>query len=100
VPSAIGAELCRGYDPITLDLRLDGAPIDGAELAEMLHLHSVHTPIVVVSAYLDEPTQARLRSSGITHILKKPFCRRDLSKSVDRAARCVSSGDLPEGNSV
>lgn len=83
LPSAVGAGLSGDYTVITLDLSMP--EVSGQEIAAMLRVCGIGTPIVVISANLDGGTVARLRNLGIRHYLEKPFKIPDLLATVEAA---------------
>ncbi len=85
--SAIGAGLTDDYSLITLDLRLGNGTADGEAVAQMLKDHGITTPVLVVSAYLDDDARARMRSMGVQHFLEKPFTVTDFLNSTRRATK-------------
>ena len=85
LPASIGASLTDDYALITLDLRMPGADWEGEQVAEMLRLCSVATPVLVISGYLDEALLERLRELGVAHFLDKPFTTPDLLQAVEAA---------------
>ena len=85
--SSIGASLTGDYDVITLDLGMPG--IDGTQVARMLQLSSVVTPVLVISGLLEKATRTHLQELGVQHFLPKPSHIGDLLEAVERA---VSAG--------
>ena len=83
LPASIGASLTGDYSLITLDLRMPG--MGGVEVAELLKMSNIITPVLVISGYLDEPMVAALRDLGIEHYLDKPFTIPDLLQAVEDA---------------
>ena len=83
LPSAVGAGLSRDYTVITLDLSMPD--ISGQEIATMLKVCGVSTPVLVVSGNLNDETVAKLRQLGIRHFLHKPFTIPNLLAAVQDA---------------
>ena len=81
--TTIGKALSVHYDLITLDLNMPG--IDGGEVAELFQFREVKTPVIVISAYLDEATLEHLREAGVQHFLEKPFEASALLKVIGDA---------------
>lgn len=78
----IGKALSESYDLITLDLKMPA--IDGTEVAQLFQSKRLKTPVLVISAHLDETTIEKLRSVGIRHFLSKPFKASELLKAVEK----------------
>jgi DNA-binding response OmpR family regulator len=72
----------RRYDVITLDLHLPS--LDGVSLAEALMEEGPNrgTPVVVISAYLDDDTVSALKACGIEHFFSKPFDAKELVGTI------------------
>ena len=70
------------FDLITLDLGLP--EIDGFEVARLLS-DSTDTPVLVVSAAINEEVVKRLKELGLQHFLAKPFGVSDLLVSAEKA---------------
>ena len=81
--ASIDASLTGDFHLITLDLKMPG--MDGIELAELLKMSNVITPVLVISGHLDESMMAALRELGIEHFLDKPFTIPDLLQAVENA---------------
>lgn len=79
----IGKALSKSYDLITLDLKMPG--IDGTEIAQLFQQKGLKTTVLVISAYLDQPTGEQLRNAGIRHFLSKPFKASELIEAVEKA---------------
>ena len=70
------------FDLITLDLGLP--EIDGFEVAKLLS-DSTDTPILVVSAAINDDVVKQLGQLGISHCLAKPFGVADLLAAAEKA---------------
>lgn len=81
--TSVGRALSEDYDLITLDLNMPG--IDGGDVAELFQHEKLDTPVLVISAYLDQPTIEKLREKGIRHFLSKPFKISELLEAVEKA---------------
>lgn len=84
VDEAIGY-LARGFNPHVLltDLHMPGA--DGFAMIEQMRRYYSDIPVLVVTAYYDEPGVAdRLASAGAT-LLRKPIDPRTLVRAVAEA---------------
>jgi CheY-like chemotaxis protein len=66
------AMLTKGrIDLIFLDISMP--EITGDQLLEFIRKKGFQTPVVVVSAHVDEEVEKRMRASGISGIIQKPF---------------------------
>jgi signal transduction histidine kinase len=85
----LGIDLAREHDPclILLDLNLPDLP--GEEVLRRLKAdpQTTHTPVVVISADASAGQLERLRASGATNYLSKPFDVERLLAIVDESAR-------------
>lgn len=71
VPSVEKAkEIVRGVDLILLDLRMVSG--DGDILLEWMAAEKIHTPVAVVTGYVDNDTYKRLSRFTVATILQKP----------------------------
>ena len=80
--SMVTAATSGGFDLITLDLGLP--EIDGLEVAKLLS-DSAETPVLVVSALIDDDVLSRLEQVGLQHYLAKPFGVTDLLVAAEKA---------------
>lgn len=72
---ALGALDSDGFDGIISDLRLPRKT--GVELLQTVRDRGLSTPVILMSAFADEQSQAAARRLGALAILVKPFdCRR------------------------
>jgi len=89
VESASGVDdaLCaihrRSFDLIVCDFRMPGKT--GLELLAELHERGPQIPVLMVSAYADDATEATITRLGAAGFLRKPFRRQELIDSVARA---------------
>ena len=60
--------------------------LNGTEIIEAFRKHA-DTPVVVISAYLDEVKVEQLKQMGVRHFLEKPFTLSELRKVVSAALR-------------
>jgi DNA-binding response OmpR family regulator len=75
---ALGALDGNGFDGIISDLLLPNK--NGVELLQTLRERGLTTPVILMSAFVDEKAQAAARRFGALALLVKPFdCRRLLS---------------------
>jgi FixJ family two-component response regulator len=56
--------------------------IDGLELVRRLRGLGIHTPIVLITGYVDEDFSAKARSAGVRQVLKKPHLAENLAVAV------------------
>lgn len=71
VPSVAKAkDIVRGVDLILLDLRLVSG--DGDLLLEWMVAEKIHTPVAVVTGFVDDDTYKRLSRFTVATILQKP----------------------------
>jgi FixJ family two-component response regulator len=69
------------YDCLVIDYKMSG--IDGLELVRRLRGLGIHTPIVVITGFIDGDFSEKARSAGVRQVLKKP----DLAESLPVAVR-------------
>ncbi|HEY7297913.1 MAG TPA: response regulator [Xanthobacteraceae bacterium] len=67
---------------LVLDIHLDG--MSGIELAESLKACNSGTPIVFVTAAIDEETRQRATKAGCVAYLSKPFSAKLLIAAIDK----------------
>ncbi len=60
--------------------------LDGTEIIEPFRKHA-DTPVILISAYLDDAEVEQLKQVGIRHFLQKPFTLSELRKVVNAALR-------------
>ena len=77
-----GLELFRKkhFDIVFTDFKMP--EMSGCDLAEKIKLINKNTPVVLVTAWTMDYTEAELRSRGIDFIVNKPFRDEDLQKIV------------------
>jgi CheY-like chemotaxis protein len=77
-----GLELFRQkhFDIVFTDFKMP--EMSGCDLAEKIKLINKNTPVVLVTAWTMDHTDADLRRRGIDFIVKKPFRDEDLQKIV------------------
>ena len=80
--SKVGAAISGEFDLITLDLGLP--EIDGLEVAKLLS-DSTDTPVLVVSAAINDDVVKQLEQVGLQHYLAKPFGVTDLLVAAEKA---------------
>ncbi len=59
--------------------------MSGPELAEQLYAIRPGLPFILVTAFNDSGTEARLREFGVTEIVQKPFLIESLSRALNNA---------------
>ena len=87
VPSALEALNVQPYDMLVCDYRMPGRT--GLELLSELRQARRAMPVVMVSAFADDDTEAAAKRLGAGVLLRKPFRRQQL---VDEARRCLRPG--------
>jgi two-component system, LuxR family, response regulator FixJ len=97
-PFASAEEFLDRYDPsltgcALVDFRLGG--MDGLQLQDRLRAMSSTLPVVLISAYADEPMAVRAMKSGAVAVIEKPYRNDDLAdavrKAMDRSTRARQS---------
>jgi len=68
---------------LVLDLHMPG--MNGAELEEHLRAQGNDIPVIVITAYKEDPLITRARAAGAARVLTKPFNDADLLESIERA---------------
>jgi len=78
------SRLTKGrIDLIFLDISMP--EITGDQLLEFIRKKGFQTPVVVISAHVDEAVEARLRAAGVSGILEKPFEVSDVIDLMEEA---------------
>ncbi len=54
--------------------------ITGDQLLDFIRKKGFTTPVVFISAHIDEEAEARMRAAGISGVLEKPF---EVSDAID-----------------
>ena len=80
----------KAYDPgsdgcLVLDLHMPG--MNGVELQQELVARGVELPVIVITAYKDDPLTIRARQVGAKTVLYKPFKQDVLLRSIESALR-------------
>ena len=88
---AIQKTLTLQPDVVLMDIRLQGA-MDGVEAAQQI-LTSADTPIVFMTAYVDEETRQRVSATSPWGYLHKPFTAQQVQSTLSK----VLSGEPPDG---
>ncbi len=71
-------------DCIVSDVQMPG--MTGVELKEALKARGSNTPLILVSAFADDPaTRTRAEQAGVTCLLRKPFTADQLIACLERA---------------
>jgi two-component system response regulator FixJ len=78
----------EAYEPVgdgclVLDLHMPG--MNGVELQRELAARGVRIPVIVITAYKDDPLTARAQEAGAVTVLYKPFKRDILLRSIESA---------------
>ena len=71
------------YDAVLLDIRMPG--MEGTDLLPLIKKIRPDLPVIVVSAYSDDPHQAYCRSLGAFEVLGKPSSPELILDAVNRA---------------
>lgn len=59
------------YDVVFTDIRMPG--MDGLQLAEEVHARRAWTPVVIVTGFGDDESEARAKAAGVSAFLHKPL---------------------------
>jgi two-component system response regulator FixJ len=86
----LGSGARHDADCLVVDYKMPG--IDGLELVRRLRNLGIHTPIVVITGYIDDDFSAKARSAGVRQVLKKPHLAENLTVAVRDA---ISHGSSP-----
>ncbi len=78
---------------VLCDVKMPGQ--DGLWLADRLHVHWLHTPVVMVTAIDDLETIRESRDSGVVDYVTKPINAEQLRNIVRRAATTATAGIAP-----
>ncbi len=78
----------EAYDPgsdgcLVLDLHMPG--MNGVELQQELTARGMRIPVIVITAYKDDPLTVRAQEAGALTVLYKPFKRDVLLRSIESA---------------
>ena len=78
----------EAYDPgsdgcLVLDLHMPG--MNGVELQKELVARGVRIPVIVITAYKDDPLTVHAQEAGAVTVLYKPFKRDVLLRSIESA---------------
>ncbi|HWI82680.1 response regulator [Ramlibacter sp.] len=71
------------YDLVFTDLRMPG--MDGLEVAERVKAQQPWMPVVIVTGYGSQPTEARARELGVAEFLNKPLSPEMIEDSAAKA---------------
>lgn len=75
----------HGFDAILSDIRMPG--LDGVELFQRVRATNPDLPVVLMTAFTDEPQVRRALDNGVFTILAKPFDVEAALRTLQRAAR-------------
>jgi FixJ family two-component response regulator len=67
---------------LILDVQMPG--MTGWELLAALEVAGRMLPVIIITAYYEEPTPERLRQAGIVAYLSKPFDEQSLLEALQR----------------
>jgi len=90
VGHASAEEFLRVYDPeqpgcLILDVRMPG--MTGIELQQELQRTGIDIPVIIVTAFGDVPMAVDALKDGAVDFLQKPYSRKALANSIDRALK-------------
>lgn len=68
---------------LVLDLHMPG--MNGAELEEHLRAQGNDIPVIIITAYKEDPLITRARAAGASRVLTKPFNDAELLESIEQA---------------
>jgi CheY-like chemotaxis protein len=74
-------DAAQPYDLIVSDIRMPG--LTGLQILEALRASEQRTPVILMTAFGDEPTRARAEAFGAV-MLEKPFTMEELRAWVGR----------------
>jgi FixJ family two-component response regulator len=78
---------------IITDIQMPG--LSGIELKQLLSARSVDTPVIMITARVEEDIHVRAKACGAFAIFRKPFESARLLASVDQALHPPGSGRQP-----
>ena len=73
----------QAYDVVLLDIRMPG--LEGTDLLPLIKRLRPELPVIIVSAYCDEPNRGYYHALGAFEIVGKPFSHELLLDTIDRA---------------
>jgi PAS domain S-box-containing protein len=73
----------RGFDLVITDFSMPG--MSGIELAEAMHALRADLPVVLLSGYVPDGEETRMRDAGITIVLQKPALQEELARACREA---------------
>jgi two-component system response regulator FixJ len=68
---------------LVLDLHMPG--MKGVELQQALAVRKIDIPVIVITAYKDDPLAARAKEAGAITVLYKPFKQDVLLRTIESA---------------
>lgn len=77
-----GLAACEAHAPDLIITDLLMPTLDGFGLLRILRERGVQTPVIVISADIQESSQRFCREQGVTTFLNKPFQPQDLASKV------------------
>jgi len=85
---ASAEEFLKSFDPTTvgcllLDVRMPG--MDGMELQGVMQKQNWKTPVIIMTGHADVQMAVEALSAGASAFIEKPFRRKDLIQSIERA---------------
>jgi FixJ family two-component response regulator len=86
--SRLGEAAC-----LILDVQMP--ELDGPQVQNRLLKAGYHTPIIVMTARLDENVRTRMLEAGAVGFLHKPFTEQDLADRIRAALKMKEEGSSP-----
>lgn len=78
------------FDAVFTDLRMPG--MDGMQVAREIRSSQPWTPVVIVTGYGSESSEARARALGVSDFVRKPLSPEMIEETADKAVRTVPEG--------
>jgi two-component system, LuxR family, response regulator FixJ len=76
----LGSRAHYDSDCLVVDYKMSG--IDGLELVRRLRDLGIHTPVVMITGFIDGDLSEKARSVGVRQVLKKPHLAENLPVAV------------------
>jgi CheY-like chemotaxis protein len=81
--AAIGKLATEDYDLVVTDIRMPG--MSGLEVAESVRAKQPWMPVLIITGYGSDDSEARARAAGVTDFLRKPLSPEMIEASVGAA---------------
>jgi FixJ family two-component response regulator len=85
-------EFWKSHACLILDIQMPG--MTGWELLAALQAAGRTLPVIIITAYNEEPTSERARQAGIVAYLRKPFDEQALLQALQRVKAQAPPGSL------